>query len=430
MLTRIYGTAFTTKKELDDYLKMLDDAEKNNHRVLGEQLEIFAHFDLVGKGLPVWLPNGETIIREIEKFATDTENNHGYLRVATPHIAKKELFVKSGHLPYYEESMFPKMKLDDGEYYLKSMNCPLHHLIYLHKLKSYRDLPVRLAEYGMVYRKELSGTLTGLQRVRGMRMNDAHIYCRKDQIEEEIRKLIVMINEYYKVFGLKDFWFRLSLGDLSNKNKYINEPENWKHTEEILREVLSKLKVKFKEVKNEAAFYGPKIDIEYRNVYGKEDTLSTIQLDFAAKKRFNLFYFDADGRKNNDVFVIHRAPLSTHERLVALLIEHYRGKFPVWLSPVHVIIMTIADRHVDHAKKFVEEMKSECVRAEIDDRTESIGKKVRDSQAMHIPYLITIGDKEIKENNLSVRTRDNKVITMRKDEFIKRIKEEIKNRTN
>ncbi len=428
MLTRIYGTAFPTKKELDDYLLMLEEAKKRDHKILGEQLDLFMISDSVGKGLPIWLPKGEIIKREIEKFAVETEKEYGYSRVSTPHIAKEELFMQSGHLPHYKESMYPPMKMDDATYYLKAMNCPLHHVIYNRGLKSYRDLPIRLAEYGTVYRNELSGVLSGLLRVRMLSMNDAHIYCTKDQISNEIESVIKMIKDYYKIFGFKDYYMRLSLWDSSNKDKYIDEPKNWKDTEDTLRKILTKLKVNFKEVKNEAAFYGPKIDIQFKTVTGREETMSTIQLDFAAKKRFDLRYTDKEGNQNNEVFVIHRAPLSTHERFIAFLIEHYAGKFPVWLSPVQVVIMTVADRHNDYAKKIQEELIKKNVRVELDDRAESIGRKVRDSQKMKIPYLITVGDKEVSSNELAIRTRDNQVINLKKEEFIKRLLNEINDR--
>ncbi|MBS3163370.1 threonine--tRNA ligase [Candidatus Woesearchaeota archaeon] len=401
MLTRIYGVAFNTKHELDNYLKMKEEAEKRNHIKLGKELEIFMISDLVGKGLPIWLPKGNIIKEEIEKLAKEMEKKAGFIRVTTPHLAKKELYMMSGHLPYYENSMYPSMKMDDGTYYLKAMNCPHHHLIYKNKLRSYRDLPLRIAEYGTVYRNELSGTLAGLLRVRAMSMNDAHIYCRKDQIEEEFTNIIKMIKEYYKLFDLKDYWFRLSRWDPKHKEKYIDEPANWKMSEEILRNVLKKLNVKFIEAEDEAAFYGPKIDIQFKAVSGREETMSTIQLDFAAKKRFDLSYQDSSGGENKDVFVIHRAPLSTHERFIAILIENYAGKFPVWLSPVQVIIMPIADRHLEYSKDIEKKLLDDDVRVEVDSRSESISKKVRDAQVQKIPIMITVGDKELENKTLA-----------------------------
>lgn len=429
-LQRIYGVAFNTKKELDDYLKMMEEAEKRNHKKIGEEMELFTMFDLIGKGLPVWLPNGEIMRQEIENFAIEMERKAGYVRVATPNIAKKELFEKSGHLPYYEDSMYPAMKMDDGTYYLKAMNCPLHHLVFGKKQRSYRELPMRIAEYGTCYRNELSGTLTGLLRVRILRMNDAHIYCTKEQIEQEIESVLKMIKYYYDVFGLKNYSFRLSKYSSENKEKYIDEPENWEYTEDILRKVLIRLNLPFIEAENEAAFYGPKIDIQLKNVYGREETMSTVQLDFAAKSRFNLHYQDNENKINNEVFVIHRAPLSTHERLMAHLIEHFGGKFPLWLSPIQIIILPIADRHVDYCNTLKNDWESHGLRVDVDNRTESIPKKVRDAQVQKIPLMITIGDKEIETNTLAVRNLDGKVkFGLSKDEFLNKLLLNIKERS-
>ncbi len=428
-LQRIYGISFPDKKTLDEFLKQVEDAEKYNHNKIGEELGLFAHFDLIGKGLPVWLPKGDTIRREIENFAIAIEDAAGYVRVSTPHIAKKELFLQSGHLPYYEHSMYPVMKIDDGDYYLKAMNCPLHHLIFSKQVRSYRDLPYRIAEYGTVYRNELSGTLTGLLRVRAMKMNDAHIYCTKEQIEKEIENVLMLIKKYYDIFGLNNYSFRLSLRDAHNKTKYIDEPKSWDYTEEILRSVLKKLKVQFVEAKDEAAFYGPKIDVQFKNVYGREETMSTIQLDFAAKKRFDLHYDDDDGTKNNDVFVIHRAPLSTHERFIALLIEHYKGKFPLWLNPNQVKILPIADRHVRYAEAVAKTLSNAGVRVEVDKRVESTPKKVRDAQIEQFNYILVVGDKEEQNKTVNVRTRDNVVHGEKKvDILLTELTTEIKNK--
>ena len=426
MLTRIYGTAFDSEKELRKYLNMLEEAEKRNHNKIGKELELFTIHNLVGKGLPIWLPRGEFIKREIEKLAVEMEDKAGYVRVTTPHLAKKELFLISGHLPHYEDTMYPKMKMDDGEYYLKAMNCPLHHIIFGNSIKSYRDMPVRIAEYGTVYRNELSGTLSGLLRVRMLSMNDAHIYCTKEQISKEIEDVISMIKNYYKIFGLKDYYFRLSLWSPENKTKYIDEPSNWEYTENELRNVLKKLKVKFIEAKDEAAFYGPKIDIQLKNVYGREETLSTIQLDFAARTRFNLRYFDSNGNQNNDVFVIHRAPLSTHERFLAFLIENYAGKFPLWLNPLQIKILTITNSNVKYAKEIEKKLKENNFRIELDDRDETISKKIVDSHKLLPNYMIIIGDKEQKNKTLAVRDRNNKTnYGIKIDKFIKDLSKEI-----
>ncbi len=422
MLTRVYGVAFQTPKELKKYLVMREEAEKRNHIKLGRELEIFMISEIAGKGLPLWLPKGNIIKEEIEQLAKETEKTHGYVRVTTPHLAKKELFEKSGHLPYYADSMYPEMKMDDGSYYLKAMNCPHHHLIYNHKLRSYRELPLRIAEYGTCYRNELSGTLAGLLRVRMLNMNDAHIYCTKDQIEKEIESLIKMVEKYYKLFGLKDYWYRLSKGDSRNKKKYIDEPENWRVSEKAIRNVLKKLKVKFEEVEDEAAFYGPKIDIQFTAVSGREESMSTIQLDFAAKSRFNLKYQDQNGKENNEVFVIHRAPLSVHERFMAFLIEQYAGHFPLWLAPEQIRIVTITDKNVKYAKELAKELKSYNIRVEVDDRSERIPKKVRDAQVDKIPILVTVGDKEVSNKTVAIRTSDGKVkFGLNKNKFIEKI---------
>ncbi|MBI2106412.1 threonine--tRNA ligase [Candidatus Woesearchaeota archaeon] len=427
MLTRIYGTVFPSKKELEDYLKQLEEAEKRNHIKLGKELGIFMISELVGKGLPIWLPKGNIIKEEIEKLAKEKEEEYGYVRVTTPVLAKKELYVKSGHLPYYQASMYPEMKMDDGVYYLRAMNCPHHHLIFKHQLRSYRELPLRIAEYGICHRNELSGTLTGLLRVRGMIQNDAHIYCTKEQIEEEFKKVIQLVQEYYKLFNLSDYWFRLSKWDSKNKEKYVQEPENWESTQAILRNVLKKLKVKFVEADDEAAFYGPKVDIQFKAVTGREETMSTIQLDFAAKGKFGLSYQDKDGKMNSEVFVIHRAPLSTHERFMAFLIEHYAGNFPLWMSPVQVKIVTVNDSNLKYANEVVKLLRDKNVRVELDDRAESIGKKVRDAEVEKAALIVTIGNKEVENKTLAVRDKDGKVkFGLKVEDFLKTLVEDIK----
>ena len=427
MLTRIYAVAFSTKKELDEHLKQQEEAEKRDHKKLGRELELFMTHELVGKGLPIWLPKGEIIKREIENFAIETERKAGYQRVSTPILAKKELFIKSGHIPYFQDSMFPEMVLDDGNYYLKAMNCPHHHLIYGHKPRSYRDLPLRISEYGLCHRYELSGVLAGLLRVRMLSMNDAHIYCRKDQIEEEFENVIRMVVNYYKVFGLEEYYFRLSTWDPENKEKFINEPENWEFSENVIRKVLERNNVKFMEAKGEAAFYAVKVDIQFRAVTGREETMSTIQLDFAAKKKFDLKYADRDNTENNEVYVIHRAPLSTHERFMAFLIENYAGKFPLWLSPVQIRILAVADRFEPYANRIKEKFSEHNLRAEVDSRTESIGKKVREAQLEKIPLILTVGEKEESSNTVAVRTLDGDVrFGMKIDEFLEKTLKNIK----
>lgn len=410
MLTRIYGTCFSTKEDLDTYLHMLEEAKKRDHRKLGKDLDLFFIDDVVGKGLVMWLPKG-TIVRDlIENLAKKMEEDAGYLRVVTPHIAKEELFLTSGHLPYYKDSMYPPMVMDDGTYYLKAMNCPHHHRIFLHGIRSYREMPVRLAEYGTCYRNELSGTLSGLLRVRAMAMNDAHMYCTKSQIKEEFAGVLRLTMQYFEIFGLKDYWFRLSKWDPSNKEKYIDEPENWKFSEQVLREVLQEMNVPFKEADNEAAFYGPKVDVQFKSALGREETMSTIQLDFAAKKRFNLTYIDESGKQNNDVFVIHRAPLSVHERFLAFLLEHYAGNFPVWLSPVQVELLPVNDSHIPKALELCNKLKNAGIRTEVNVQAMTLGKKIRSATLKKIPYMGIMGNKETTQQELtvSIRSRDGK----------------------
>jgi len=408
MLTRIYGTCFATKEELDKHLWELEEAKKRDHRKLGKELELFFIDEVVGKGLIMWLPKG-TIIRDlIEELAKKMEKEAGYVRVVTPHIAKEELFLTSGHLPYYKDSMYPPMVMDDGTYYLKAMNCPHHHRIFLHGVRSYRELPLRLAEYGTCYRNELSGTLSGLLRVRAMAMNDAHMYCRKDQIKDEFRGVLELTINYFTLFGLKDYWFRLSKWDPKHTEKYINEPENWEFAEQVLREVLVEMNLPFKEAENEAAFYGPKVDVQFHSVIGKEETMSTIQLDFAAKKRFNLTYIDEKGEANNEVFVIHRAPLSVHERFLAFLIEHYAGKFPLWLAPVQVELLPVSDAYIDKSKEIETVLLKRGIRAHVNTQQLTLGKKIRLATLQKVPYMGIIGQKEVDTPvlSLSVRSRE------------------------
>ncbi|OGF18718.1 threonine--tRNA ligase [Candidatus Falkowbacteria bacterium RIFCSPLOWO2_12_FULL_45_10] len=429
MIQRIYGVAFASKKALDEHLAMLAEAAKRDHRKIGQEQEIFYIDELVGKGLPIWLPNGTIIKDEIEKFAKEMENKYGYSRVSTPHVAKKELYLTSGHLPYYEYDMYPAMEMDDGTYYLKAMNCPHHHLIYKSKPRSYRDLPVRLAEYGTVYRNELSGTLAGLLRVRSLQMNDAHIYCRPDQLQQEIKSLLELILYYFKVFGFKKYRFRLSKWDPKRGDKYIAEPANWEFAERILREALRESKVEFTEAEDEAAFYGPKIDVQFTSIIGREETMSTIQLDFAAKSRFNLTYVDKKGKDNNEVFVIHRAPLSIHERLMAFLIEHYAGNWPVWLAPAQVKLVAVGEKHVSHCEQLAVELRTHNIRAEVDASDETVGNKIRKAAAEKVPYMLVIGDKETNSSQLSVRERGSKETrNIEKGKFIEEVLEKVRSK--
>ncbi len=406
MLQRIYGMAFNTQKELDEHLLQLEEAKKRDHRKLGKELEIFTFDDEIGQGLPLWLPNGAVMIEEIEKLAIETEFRHGYVRVRTPHISKEDLFKHSGHLPYYAESMYPPMELEGVRYYVKPMNCPMHHKIFASKPRSYRDLPLRLAEYGTCYRYEKSGELFGLMRVRSMQMNDAHIYCSESQFEQEFTDVIEMYLEYFKLFNITEYTMRLSTHDVSGLGKkYVNNPVLWLKTEDMVRKAMEHNNIPYYEVANEAAFYGPKIDVQVKSVIGKEFTLATNQVDFAQSERFDLEFTNEKGEKERPL-IIHRAPLSTHERLIGFLLEQYAGAFPVWLSPLQVAILPIADRHQDYAKKLECELKGKNVRAETDYQQGTVNNKIRQAQTKKIPYMLIIGDKEVDNGTVSVRFRN------------------------
>ncbi len=429
MLTRIYCLLFENKQALKEYLQLREEAKMRDHRKIGQEQQLFFIDEMVGKGLVIWQPKGTIIRDEIEKFAIEKEHEYGYVRVVTPHLAKEELFLTSGHLPYYKDSMYPAMEMDDGTYYLKAMNCPMHHRIYGHNLHSYRELPLRLAEYGTVYRNELSGTLAGLLRVRGLSMNDAHIYCRKDQIKDEFKRVMQLTIEYFHVFKLKDYSFRLSLWSPEHLDKYVNEPENWEYAESVLRDVMTDMGVPFVEVKDEAAFYGPKVDVQFKSIIGREETMSTIQLDFLAKQRFGLSYTDKDGNQNNEVFVIHRAPLSTHERFLAFLIEHYAGAFPLWLSPVQVQFLPVSEKHLNYAKEIASTFDTAGIRVVVDEADETVGKKIRNAAKQKIPYIVVVGDKEIGGEDWTIRVRSQEDrLTISKDIFLARVQKEIAKR--
>ena len=430
MLTRIYGVAFETKKELDQYLWQQEEAKKRDHRILGEKLKLFIFAPEVGPGLPLWLPNGTIIREEIETYAKQVEKEWGYQRVTTPHIAKEDLYKMSGHIPYYRDSMFPPMKLDDGNYYLKAMNCPHTHMIYRSQPHSYRDLPIRYAEYGTVYRYELSGTLAGLLRVRGFTQNDAHIYCREDQVEEEFLNVMKLHEFWYKkVFGITNFYMRLSLPS-KDKKKYANIPEGWKKATSLLQSAMKKSGLPFTEVQGEAAFYGPKVDFQIKSVIEREETASTNQLDFLATKRFNLLYKNKEG-KDQPVYVIHRAPLGSHERFIAFLIEHYAGVFPLWLAPEQIWILPISDQFIEFAKSVKKEFeaKNRDLRVAIKDENETLGKKIREGEMQKIPYLLIVGQKEQSTNTVSVRQRGKGNLgQMKIEEFATKVAEQIQNK--
>ena len=403
MLTRLYGVTFPNQKELDEYILMLEEAKKRDHRKLGKELGIFTMDDDVGAGLPLWLPNGTVIIEELEKLAKQTEEAAGYKRVVTPHIAKESMYLTSGHLPYYADSMFPPMELDGTKYYLKAMNCPHHHKIFDAEPKSYKDLPFRIAEYGTCYRYEQSGELFGLMRVRCLHMNDAHIYCSKEQFAAEFRAVNEMYIKYFKIFGVDKYVMRLSLHEPSKLGaKYVNEPELWEETETMVRNVLIESNIPFVEVPDEAAFYGPKIDVQIWSAIGREFTLATNQVDFNSGNKFKLNYVNQNNQPEVPL-IIHRAPLGTHERFIGFLLEHYAGKFPVWLAPLQVKILPISDKFMDYANLVKDMLKAVGVRVEIDDRSEKIGKKIRDTELSRVPYMLVVGEKEATEKQLSVR---------------------------
>ena len=428
-LTRIYGVTFPSQKQLDEYLQMLEEARKRDHRKLGKELGIFTMDDDVGPGLPLWMPNGTIIIEELEKLAKETELAAGYKRVVTPHIAKESMYLTSGHLPYYQDSMYPPMELEGVKYYLKAMNCPHHHKIFAAEQHSYKDLPLRLAEYGTCYRYEQSGELFGLMRVRCLHMNDAHIYCTREQFAEEFRAVNDMYVKYFKIFGIEKYVMRLSLHSKEKLGvKYVNEPELWLETEAMVREVMKEAGIPFVEVPDEGAFYGPKIDVQIWSTIGREFTLATNQVDFAQGRNFKLEFTNQNNEAETPL-IIHRAPLGTHERFIGFLLEHYAGKFPLWLAPVQVKILPISDKFMEYAKEVLQKLKKADIRAEIDDRNEKIGKKIRDTELMKVPYMLVVGEKEVNENKASIRRQGRGDLGAKNiDEFLGEIIAEIKDR--
>lgn len=409
-LQRIYGTAFKTKKELEDYLTMLEEQKKRDHRKLGKELHLFAFDEDVGPGLPLWLPHGAVLIEELERLAKETEAEAGYQRVRTPHIARESMYRKSGHLPYYEESMFPPMIVKDADgreekIYLKAMNCPHHHKIFAAVPRSYRDLPLRLAEYGTCYRYEQSGELFGLMRVRSLQMNDAHIYCTAEQFAAEFKAVNEMYLKYFKIFGLTKYMMRFSTHDpaLLGK-KYVDEADLWLKTEEMVRNVLKESGTEYVEVPNEAAFYGPKIDVQVWSAIGREFTLATNQVDFAVPRRFELAYKNSKNEEETPL-CIHRAPLGTHERFIGFLIEHYAGAFPVWLAPEQVRVLPISDEQGPYADGLAARLREARIRVTVDHKTDKIGGKIRNAQLQKVPYMLVIGAKEAADQTVSVRTR-------------------------
>lgn len=417
MLTRIYAYAYKTREEVRERVAAIEKAKKNHHVKLGKELKIFAFSDEVGKGLPLWLPNGAAMRRELEKLSYEMEFADGYVNVATPHITKSQLFYTSGHLPLYKDGMFPPMKIEaegaegedaqhgESEYYLRPMNCPFHHAVYAAEKRSYRDLPLRLSEYGCVYRFEKAGALQGLARVRGMTMNDAHIYVTEEQMKDELKAVLDLHRRYYEIFGFDDYFLRLSLWDPDDPkkgDKYFDNPEAWHKTEAVLREVLEDLGLYYKVGKGEAAFYGPKVDFQFKSVLEKEYSVSTNQLDFGMPARFELTYTDKDGSQKTP-YCIHRAPLGTHERFIAFLIEHYGGAFPTWLAPVQACVIPVSEKHLDYARRVQQAFRSKLIRVEVDERDEKMGKKIREGSIRKLPLLLIAGAQEEETGSVTVR---------------------------
>ena len=432
MLTRIYGLAFDTKKELEDYEEMIKEAEKRDHKKLGKELELFTFSETVGKGLPLWLPKGATVRRELERFIVDEEIKRGYQHVRTPDIAKLDLFKKSGHYPHYKDSMYAPIVIDDEEFMLRPMTCPHHFELYLSSPKSYRDLPMRIAELAQLYRYEQSGELTGLMRVRSFCLADAHIICAdEEQAVEEVAGALDLIEYVTEVLGLKmgdDYSYRLSLGDRKDEEKYYKNDTAWDKGEELLRKLMEKRGAKFVEAEGEAAFYGPKIDIQMKNIHGKEETAFTVQYDFCMPARFELNYKGEDGQ-DHQALVVHRSSIGAIERIMALLIEKYAGAFPLWLSPVQVKILPIGEGHIEYAQDIFEKLKAENIRVELDDSNESLGKKIRNFKTEKVPYALVLGDKEVSEEKVTLESRDGDKQELRVEELISKLQQEITTRS-
>jgi len=431
MLQRIYGTSFSSKKDLNKYLNFLEEAKKRDHRKLGKELALFTFDEEVGPGLPLWLPNGAVIIDELEALAKETEDKAAYQRVRTPHLTKGSLYEKSGHLDHYQDVMYPSMDVDGIEYYVKPMNCPHHHKIYAARPKSYRDLPVRLSEYGTCYRYEKSGQLFGLMRVRSMQMNDAHIYCTKDQFKDEFLAVCKMYLYYFDIFGIDKYQLRLGLHDAEGLGKkYIDEPELWQQTEAEVREALQEGNIDHVEISGEAAFYGPKIDVQVWSAIGKEFTLATNQVDFAIPKRFGLTFTDEGGREQTPL-CIHRAPLSTHERFVGFLIEHFGGDFPLWLAPVQVAVLPVSDKVIDYARNVETTLKEAGIRVQLNDQPDKVGAKIRQAELQRINVMLVVGEKEAQNNQVALRRRfKGDLGTQLLDDVVTELKTEIETRRN
>lgn len=433
MLSRIYGYAFESKSEMDEYLTNIELAEERSHKKIGKEMKLFGIYDEIGQGLPVWLPDGYAIRIVLEEFLRNLDHEYNYFHIISPHIHRKELFEKSGHLNFYRESMYASMKIDEQEYYLKPMNCPAGMIVYSSEPRSYRDLPIKMGEFGTVYRYEKSGELNGLQRVRGFTQNDAHVFCRFEQLEETFLEVYEMLIKFYKAVGFDKYYFKLGLSDMSKeKYKFCGSFEGWKNAEDSLRKFVKKAGVDYVEKIGDAAFYGPKLDVQAVNVFGKEDSISTIQIDFNLPQRFGISYVDKDGQKK-EPFVIHRALIGSYERFFAFLIEYYGGKFPLWFAPRQVKVISISEKYVDYANKIDDQLRKAgaeynlWVRSDVDKSDSRLQSKIRDAEIMKYPYILIVGEKELKSNSVSVRVRgkgDVGIVSM--DEFEKRFINDIK----
>ena len=404
-LQRVYGALFETPEELAEYEHQLEEARRRDHRRIGKEMKIFELFDEVGPGHVVWLPNGATIRRELMRWMEDLEIEQGYLHVVTPNVSKRQLYVKSGHWDHFHDSMYPVMEREDEEYVLRPMNCPSHIMVFAGELHSYRELPMRIAEFGNMHRWEKSGQVTGMSRVRIMTLNDAHIFCADvEQVEAEVEGVLHLMEKVYGTLGLKNYRYRLSLGDPENKEKYVDNPPMWEKGENLLRRVLNKVGLDFFEAKDEAAFYGPKIDVQFMTAQGKEETLVTVQVDFHFPHQFGLEYVGEDGERHEPI-IVHRGVISTMERMVALLIEEYEGNFPLWLAPQQAVVIPIADRHIEYAQEVAAQLKAHRIRVEVDARGERMNAKIRDAQMRKVPYMLVVGDREAEAKAAALRVR-------------------------
>ncbi|AQQ52831.1 threonine--tRNA ligase [Planococcus lenghuensis] len=427
MLQRIYGTAFFNKEDLKKHLELLEEAKERDHRKIGKELKLFTNSQKVGQGFPLWLPNGATVRRIIERYIVDKEERLGYSHVYTPVLGSVELYKTSGHWDHYQEDMFPVMHMDNEDLVLRPMNCPHHMEIYKQGIHSYRELPIRIAELGTMHRYEMSGALSGLQRVRGMTLNDAHIFVRPDQIKDEFIRVVNLVTEVYKDFGIEDYSFRLSYRDPEDKEKYFDDDAMWEKAQSMLKDAMDEVGIDYVEAEGEAAFYGPKLDVQVKTALGKEETLSTVQLDFLLPERFDLTYIGEDGKQHRPV-VIHRGVVSTMERFVAFLIEEYKGAFPTWLAPIQVEIIPVSlEAHADYADKIKEQLQAHKIRVDIDSRDEKLGYKIREAQTKKIPYMLVLGDQELESGAVNVRKYGEKNSeSMPFDEFLKGIQSELK----